>query len=88
MKKKLKKAGESTLVAEVQNISKHGIWVLIGDKEFFLSFDQYPWFQKATINQIYDMKCYHDKHLYWPLLDVDLELESLIYPEAYPLVYK
>ncbi|MBX9831398.1 DUF2442 domain-containing protein [Candidatus Babeliales bacterium] len=88
MPKKLKKSGKSTSVAEVQNISNHGIWILIGDKEFFLSFTQYPWFQKATVDQIYDMEYHHQKHLHWPSLDVDLEVESLEHPEAYPLIYK
>ncbi|QQR48954.1 DUF2442 domain-containing protein [bacterium] len=88
MAKKLKKPGKSTSIAEVQNISNHGIWILIDDREFFLSFAQYPWFQKATVDQIYDMHFYHEKHLHWPSLDVDLEVESLKYPDAYPLIYK
>lgn len=88
MAKKLKKPGKSTLIAEVQNISNHGIWILIDNREFFLSFTQYPWFQQATIDQIYDMHFYHGKHLHWPSLDVDLEVESLQYPDAYPLIYK
>jgi hypothetical protein len=29
----------------------------------------------------------HPQHLHWPDLDVDLEVESLLAPEAYPLVY-
>jgi hypothetical protein len=88
MKKKLKKPGTSTSIAEVQNISPFGIWILINDKEFFLPFKLYPWFQEATINQIYDVECQHEKHLHWPSLDVDLEIESIQQPEAYPLTYK
>ena len=89
MLKKLKKPGKNILTkAEIQNISKHGIWILVNDQEFFLQFTKYPWFQAATINQIYDVKLYHNKHLHWPLLDIDLDIESLKYPEAYPLKYK
>ena len=88
MKKKLSKPGKSTSVAEVTHISKDGIWILINDREFFLPFTHYPWFQKATIDQIHDLHVYYGKHLHWPLLDVDIALESLEYPEAYPLQYK
>ena len=88
MQKKSKKLGKNISIAEVQNISKHGVWILVGDKEFFLSFRQYPWFQQATISQIYDMHCQRGKHLHWPSLDVDLEVESLKDPDAYPLIYK
>ena len=27
----------------------------------------------------------HGEHLHWPTLDVDLSLDSLKHPEAYPL---
>ena len=88
MPKTLKKPGKNTLVAEIQNISNQGIWIFANDQEFFLSFDKYPWFRKATIDQIYDFKFHHKKHLHWPELDVDVDIESLKTPEAYPLEYK
>lgn len=88
MQKKSKKPGTNISTAEVQNISKHGIWILVDDKEFFLSFTQYPWFYNATISQIYDLKYQRGKHLRWKSLDVDLDIESLKHPEAYPLQYK
>jgi hypothetical protein len=88
MQKKLKKPGKSTLAkAEVQNISNHGIWVLVKEQEYFMPFEQFPWFLKATVAQIYNLKFFHGHHLHWPDLDVDIELESLQYPEAYPLKY-
>ena len=88
MPKKSKKPGKNTLNVEVENISQHGIWIVIGDQEYFLQFNKYPWFQKATIDQIYNVEFYHGKHLHWPLLDIDIDLESLKYPDAYPLKYK
>ncbi len=88
MKKKLKKFGTSTSVAEVQNISQHGIWILVDHEEFFLDFLRYPWFRDATISQIYDVQYLYQKHLHWPAIDVDLEVASLKNPAAYPLVYK
>lgn len=88
MKKKYKKLGKTTSVAEVQGISKQGFWIFVKDREFFLSFDEYPWFANATINQIYDFKLYHEKHLHWPALNVDLDIDALKFPEAYPLKCK
>ena len=89
MPKKSQKLGKITFAnAEIQNISKEGIWILINDQEFFLSFIEYPWFQKTTIEQIYNLQFSHNKHLYWPTLDVDLDVDSLKYPDAYSLKYK
>lgn len=88
MIKKLKKPGKTTSIAEIQNISNYGIWIFVNDREYFLSFDKYPWFQKATISQIYDFKLSNGKHLHWPDLDVDLDVNVLQDPDAYPLKYK
>lgn len=89
MLKKSKKPGKAiSAKAYVQNVSQDGLWILVGNQEFFLQFKEYPWFEKATIKQIYNLKFYHGKHLHWPALDVDLELDSLKYPEAYPLKYR
>ena len=89
MPKKLRKLGKIiSAKAEIQNISREGIWVLVNDQEFFLSFAKFPWFLKATIDQIYDLQFFHGKHLYWPVLDIDIDLKSLEYPNAYPLSYK
>jgi hypothetical protein len=82
------KHGKSTSVAEVSNISAHGLWLLIQDREYFLPFDEYPWFKTANISQILNVKLNHDHHLHWPDLDVDLEIESLANPTKYPLLYK
>ena len=88
MQKKSKKPGKNTLVFEIQNISRHGMWLLIGNKEFFVSFERYPWFLSASINDVYAVELSHGKHLHWSELDIDIELAALENPEAYPLVYK
>jgi hypothetical protein len=85
---KLDTHGKSTLKIEVENISKHGFWLFINGKEYFLAFSDYPWFKNARINEILDVKLLHGTHLYWEKLDIDLELESLDNPAKYPLVYK
>ena len=80
--------GKNILKAEIANISQNGIWLLTGDREYFLSFKNYPWFKNAKIAEIYNVKLHHGHHLHWPDLDVDLELESLESPEKYPLIYQ
>jgi hypothetical protein len=85
--RKSAKLGRSTSV-EVQNISDCGIWLLIGKYEYFLKYDDFPWFQNATVRQISNVDLIHGEHLHWPDLDVDLELETLRDVEKYPLVYK
>lgn len=83
---KLKKLGKNTS-AEVSHISPHGIWVLVGQKEYLLSFADYPWFAEAQISQIHQLELLHESHLRWPDLDVDIDLLSLENPDAYPLVF-
>lgn len=80
--------GKSTSRVEIQNISQRGIWLLAYGHEYFLSFKDYPWFKEATIADLHNVKLLHRSHLYWPALDVDLDLESLKHPENYPLVAK
>jgi hypothetical protein len=33
-----------TVEVEVTNISAHGLWLLSRDKELFLSYEDFPWF--------------------------------------------
>jgi Protein of unknown function (DUF2442) len=86
MKMKSAKRGKNTLAAEVTNVSVNGFWVLIGDTERFLPFGEFPWFRDATIGQLTQIELPSPEHLYWPELDVDLAVESLDYPERFPLV--
>ncbi len=85
---KSKARGASTLDAEVTNISKHGFWLLVGDKELFLPFREFPWFQGAAVSAILNVEQLQPHHLYWPDLDVDLAVESIEHPEKFPLVAK
>jgi hypothetical protein len=85
---KSRKSGKSISDIEVQNISKFGLWLFVKGKEYFLPFENFPWFKKAKISEIYSVKLLHGRHLRWPKLDVDLELESLANPEKYPHIYR
>lgn len=68
--------GKNTSKVELSNLSIHGAWFLIKEHEYFLPFDQYPWFKDATIAQIANVEMLHDTHLYWQALDVDLSLAA------------
>ena len=82
----LKTLGKPTSAVEVTNISSHGIWLLTGDKELFLSFEEFPWFEQATIGQILNVVEVTPGHFYWLDLDVDLSIESIEHPEQFPLI--
>lgn len=79
-------SGISTVEVEVTNVSAHGLWVLLGDEEHHVAFSDFPWFKKATIEQLSDVQRPTENHLYWPQLDIDLSVESLRDPAAFPLV--
>ena len=78
--------GTITSAVEVTNVSVHGFWLLVGDEELAVSFADFPWFKKATIEQLSDVQRPTENHLYWPQLDVDLSVESIRNPAAFPLV--
>lgn len=71
---------------ELTNVSPHGLWLLLDEREVFLGFKDFPWFAEATINQLGRIERPSPHHLYWPDLDIDLAVESLQHPERYPLV--
>jgi len=80
--------GTGTSEVEVTQISKHGIWLLINEKELFLSFENFPWFKAAPVSAIHNVELLNEHHLYWADLDVDLAIESIQDPGRFPLVSK
>lgn len=80
--------GTNTSEVEVTNISQHGFWILLKDKEFFVPFREFPWFRDASVGAILNVELPHPGHLYWPDLDIDLAVESIEHPERFPLVSK
>jgi hypothetical protein len=74
--------------AEVLNISPHGFWLAVNQHEYFLDFDNFPWFRDATIAQLCAVELLRQHHLHWPDLDVDLDLDRIIAPEKFPLIYQ
>jgi len=74
--------------ASVEGITPFGLWLLLAEKEYFLSFEEFPYFQKQSIEAVQNVQVFHGFHLHWPDLDVDLELDNLEHPERYPLKSK
>ncbi len=80
--------GKIASEVEVTNISTHGIWLLVGEREFFLSYEDFPWFKEVPIGNILRVEQPTPGHFYWPDLDVDLSIESIEHPERFPLKAK
>lgn len=78
--------GACTSGIEVSMASNKGFWLLLGDEELFVSFAEFPWFKKATIEEITSVEQLGADHLYWPLIDVDLSVESIRDPGKFPLI--
>lgn len=73
--------------AEITAITATGFWLLVGDREYFVAFADYPEFRRATVAQIYAMQRQSSDHFYWPELEVDIELEALEQPQRFPLSF-
>jgi len=71
---------------EVTNVSPHGFWLFVGEREMFVPFKDFPWFREATVREITHVELPSPHHLYWPDLDIDLAVESIGHPAKYPLV--
>jgi hypothetical protein len=78
--------GTSTSAPEVTHISKHGFWLLLDQEELLVPFTEFPWFKSATIEQILAVEWPSPQHLYWPQIDIDLSVDSIRNPAAFPLV--
>ena len=77
--------GKNTSDVEVTNISAHGVWILIRDRELFMSYEDFPWFEDQTVKTIANVHEQPLGHFYWPDLDVDLTVEIIENPDRFPL---
>ena len=73
-------------MVEVGNVTRQGFWLLLDGRELFLPFEDFPWFRKASIESLTTIDRPSAHHLYWPMLDIDLAVDSIEHPERYPLV--
>jgi len=85
---KFQTLGDSISEVEIQNIDAYGIWLYVKGREYFLPYKEFPWFKEAKTADILNVKLLHGFHLYWPSLDVDLELDSLEDTGSTPLIYR
>lgn len=70
--------------AEVTSINQHGFWLQSGEEELYLPFVEFPWFEHATVAQICQVQHVSSGRLYWPALDLDLSLDAIRNPMAFP----
>jgi hypothetical protein len=77
--------GKNNSAVEVTNISAHGLWLLVRNRELFLSYDDFPWFKDQSEKSILQVEEQSPGHFYWPDIDVDLTLEMIEHPERFPL---
>ena len=77
--------GNATLAVEITHVSRHGFWLLLDNEALLVPFADFPWFRQATIDQLLNVERPTVDHLYWPQLDVDLSVQSVRDPSAFPL---
>ena len=80
--------GNDTSVCEVTHISSHGIWLFVQDEEFFMSYEDFPWFKDQPVRAILNVEQPSQGHFYWPEIDVDLSREIINNPDRFPLKAK
>ena len=80
--------GTTSSDIEVTNISSHGIWLLTGTKELFMSYEDFPWFRDEPIGKILHVEEPSPGHFYWPELDVDVGIDTIEHPDRFPLKAK
>ena len=80
--------GTVTSPVEVVQLTPQGVWIAYHDQEYFLDHDLFPWFKDATVKEVFNVQEVSPGHLYWPDIDVDLDLERIQHPERFPLVAK
>ena len=80
--------GKNNSAVEVTNISAHGVWLLLRNRELFMSYDDFPWFKNQPVKSILNVEEHSPDHFHWPEIDVDLTVEMIEHPERFPLKAK
>ena len=78
--------GAATSAPEVIERSDRGFTLRLGAEELFVSFLLFPWFRDVAADALRDVEQPSPQHLYWPILDIDLAVDSIRDPERFPLV--
>ncbi len=80
--------GASTSEVEVTHVSQHGFWLLLKEEALQVPFSEFPWFKDVSIEQLSSVELQSENHLYWPQLDIDICVDSIRNPKAFPLISK
>jgi hypothetical protein len=56
--------------------------------DYFVSFNRLPWLKEAKLSDIMNVSMLGKNAITWSNLGIDLEVESLKFPEKYPLIIK
>jgi hypothetical protein len=83
-----KKPGAATFRVEVGDFTPQGFWIVVGEQRMFIDFEDFPWFTNAPEAAIRNVERPSFSHLYWPELDIDLDIQSVTAPEKFPLIWK
>ena len=75
-------------LANVLMINSQGLLLSVYGQDYFLSYNRVPWMREASINEVLDVRMSGRNAIEWPLLNVDLEIDSLRHPERYPLLIR
>jgi hypothetical protein len=86
--KKISKQNTERTSVKVRSVMPDGILITVFGNDYYLSYDRMPWFRQAKVSDIFNVEMCGDDGIRWGALDVDLEIDSLKYPERYPLVMK
>ena len=89
MKATSKQNGGNTWV-KVIAITEDGVQIALPQGEFLLPYSRVPWFRDAKISDVLNDRLDDDDNtcIRWDALDVDLGIDSILYPEKYPLLMK
>lgn len=79
--------GRNIFSGEVTAIGRDGFWLLCSEREYFVPYENYPVFKRASVEQIYDVQEVGPGQLHWESLDADIEIAALEHPERFPLRY-
>ena len=71
---------------EVSVISRNGIVMTINGNEYYLSYDKFPWFKHAAVDDVFNVRMTGRSRIRWDALDVDLSMSIISNPDKYPLV--
>jgi len=62
---KSKARGTDSSEVEISNIGRLGIWICVQDAEYFMDYEEFPWFKDARVKEILDVELLHGHHLHW-----------------------